>query len=313
MALPVHTIVLALMLAVWGCRIVILTPLELTGAQVPACTTALNHVSVLRLPMVLPIRVVEVTLMSVAPVKLALVARCHLVTLPTLPERLRLLVGAVPEQMFWSAEAVPPTGVVTVTVAEPFMVAVQLLLLVATTVYVPAVDILPKLMAVPSPGTDPPTLLLPFLSWYITPLIELAKPTATLVPGHTSPPPVTVRPLGRALTETVVEAVFEQEPLLTVRVTEYEPVVLELQVTGLPVVLVKLPPGETAQLKLGGIFVTLAVLGVMATLWLESVMLTPAQTVLLERLMLAVGLLLTEMLVLVLAVQVPLLTVRLTV
>jgi hypothetical protein len=80
---------------------------------------------------------------------------------------------------------------------------------------------------------------------------------------------------------------------------------------GLVVLLLKLPP-EAAQETpaAGGAALPICVLGAD---WLERVMLTPEQTVALERLMLAVGLLLTEIVVLVLAVQVPLLTVRLTV
>jgi hypothetical protein len=74
--------------------------------------------------MLLPVRVLLAVLISVAPVKLALVARCHLTTLPTKPVRL-MLAGVAPEQILWLAEIPADAGLDVPTVAEPFMVAEQ--------------------------------------------------------------------------------------------------------------------------------------------------------------------------------------------
>ena len=69
---------------------------------------------------------------------------------------------------------------------------------------------------------------------------------AMACPSHLAPLGTVMLVVGRALTLTVVLAVLEQEPSLTVRPMLYEPPVLALHEVGLLEVLVKVPP-EAAQ------------------------------------------------------------------
>ena len=57
---------------------------------VPLCTTALNHVSAVRLPMSAELSVVVVLLMSAGDVNNASLELCHFTTPPVLPLRVRL-------------------------------------------------------------------------------------------------------------------------------------------------------------------------------------------------------------------------------
>ena len=74
----------------------------------------------MRLPIVAPDKVFDVTAMSVGIVNPASVDFCHFTTLPVLPLRVRS-AGEVPEQIVWLEDTVPPTEVgstVMVTVLD---------------------------------------------------------------------------------------------------------------------------------------------------------------------------------------------------
>ena len=86
-----------------------------------------------------------------------------------------------PEHATLLAKAV--NGYVMLTLTLPDMVAVQPpMVLVASTVYVPTAVCRPKLMLEPVPDTGLPTVLAPFLSWYVTPTCESDKLMVTPVP-----------------------------------------------------------------------------------------------------------------------------------
>jgi hypothetical protein len=76
---------------------VIATEDELTSAQMPLCTTALNQVFAVSAPMVVPNNVVEVPAMSTGEVNPASTDFCQRNTVPVLPLRVRL-AGVLPEQ-----------------------------------------------------------------------------------------------------------------------------------------------------------------------------------------------------------------------
>jgi hypothetical protein len=58
--------------------------------------------------MIAPLSVADVTAMESGEVNAASADFSHLTTLPVLPERVRS-AGAVPEQIVWAEETVPPT------------------------------------------------------------------------------------------------------------------------------------------------------------------------------------------------------------
>ena len=69
--------------------------------------------------MVVPVKVVAVTAISVGALKFTSFDFCHLTTLPVFPAKVKS-AGEVPEQIVCAEETVPPTETgVTVTVGVP--------------------------------------------------------------------------------------------------------------------------------------------------------------------------------------------------